>query len=98
MDKGLKWIEKIIQAVTIIRGICVAVQAIKLHHYKKKLQEQADEYLQNELSAEGSMKGQVRVFSPSIEKMQGMLMKLIYMTVIGTVISIVLNQVNDKRR
>ena len=98
MDKGLKWIEKIVQAVTIIGGICIAVQTIKLHHYKKKLQKQADEYLENELSAEGSMKGQVRVFSPSIEKMQGMLMKLIYMTVIGTVISIVLNQVNDKRR
>lgn len=94
MDRILKWTQRIVQVMTIIGAICAAVQAIKLHTYKRKLQKQADEYLDDELSFEGNMRGQVRVFSPSIEKMQGMFMKLIYITVIGTVISIVLNLIN----
>ena len=97
MDRALKWIERIVQVITIIGGICAAVQAIKLHTYKRKLQKQADEYLDDELSFEGNMRGKAHVFSPTIEKMQGMFMKLIYITAIGTVISIVLNLINLER-
>ena len=97
MDRALKWIERIVQVITIIGGICAAVQAIKLHTYKRKLQKQADEYLDDELSFEGSMRGKARVFSPTIKKMQGSFMKLIYITVIGTVISMVLNLINRER-
>lgn len=94
MDRILKWTQRIVQVMTIIGAICAAVQGIKLYNYKKKLQKRADEYLDDELSFEGNMRGKARVFSPTIEKMHGSFMKLIYITVIGTVISIVLNLIN----
>lgn len=97
MNRVLKCIERIVQVITVIGAICAIVEAIRLHLYKKELNERANAYLEEELSDEGNMKSPVRVFSPRTEKMQGMLMKLVYATTIGTVISIILNLINRER-
>lgn len=97
MNRVLKCIERIVQVITVIGAICTIVEAIRLHLCKKELKERAEAYLEQELCDEGNMKSPVRVFSPRIEKMQEVLMKLVYTTTIGVVISIILNLINRER-
>lgn len=94
MNRVLKCIERIMQVLTIIGGIWTAVEAVKMFMYEKQLRERADSFLDDELELEGNIRGAIKVQSPTLVEKKEQVSKLLVVTSIGAIISIVLNLVN----
>lgn len=97
MDKLFKWIERILQIVTIISGIWATVEMIRTYLYKRKLKEKADTYLDEELELEGNIRGPVAVYSPKLKEQENRVKKLLAITGAGCISIIVLNLINRDR-
>lgn len=91
MGKILKYLEKIIEVLTIITSIWTAIEVIRTYAYQKKLKQKADIYLDDELELEGNIRGSVCVFSPTLKGKKQKLIKLIAAVSIGTIVSIILH-------
>lgn len=97
MNKLLKCIERIIQIVTVISGIWTTVEIVKAYIYKKQLKQKANEYLDDELELEGDIRGDINVYSPTLEVKQEQVRKLLIVTAIGIIVSGVLHLINRER-
>lgn len=97
MNRVLKCIERIMQILAVIGGIWTTIEMVKMHIYKKKLKEKADEYLEDELALEGNIRGSITVQSPTLEMKQQQVAKLAGATAVVAIISVVLNLINRDR-
>lgn len=97
MDRLFKWIERVLQIVTILSGIWATVEMVRNYLYKKKLKEKADIYLDEELELEGNIRGPVAVYSPKIKQQEKRIKALLAVTGIGCISAIILNIVNRDR-
>ena len=91
MKQILKWIETVLQIVTLIVGALAVVQGIKAYLYQKKLKSKANVYLEDELELEGNIRGPVTVCSPTLQKKKEQVMQLLALTGIGCLGIIILN-------
>lgn len=96
MNRVLKWIERIVEFITIIGAIWTAIEGVKLFSYIKQLKQKADEYLDDELAFEGDMRGDISVYSPTLKEKQDKVSKMAIATVIGSIISITLYLFNKE--
>lgn len=94
MNKVLKYIERIMQVLTIISGIWTVVEAVKMFMYRKELKERANSFLDDELELEGNMRGDITVQSPTLIEKKQKVSKLVMVTIAGAIISLVLNCIN----
>ena len=97
MNQLLKWIERVLQILTLIMGVFTAVQGIKVYLYQKQLKSKANVYLEDELEFEGNVKGLITVSSPILHEKKEQFMKLLAVTGIGCVGIIILNWLNRNR-
>ena len=97
MNKILKCIEKIIQIITVISGIRATIEIVKVYTHKKQLKQKANEYLDDELALDGSFRGNIDVYSPSLEIKEKQVRKLLIVTVAGAIASVILNLINKER-
>lgn len=97
MNRLLKWIERVLQIVTILSGIWTTVEMVRNYLYKKTLKEKADIYLDEELELEGNIRGPVSVYSPKIKQQEKRIKGLLAVTGIGCISVVVLNLVNRDR-
>ncbi|MBE6023912.1 MAG: hypothetical protein E7231_11905 [Cellulosilyticum sp.] len=97
MNRVLKCIERIIQILTIVVGIWTTIETVKMYVYKKELKNRANAYLDDELEIEGNMRGAITVQSPTLEEKQKRVVKLVGVTAIGAIISLLLNLINRDR-
>lgn len=98
MNRVLKCIERMMQILAVIGGIWTTIEMVRMHVYKKKLKEKADEYLDDELALEGDVMGSITVYSPTLEGKQQQVAKLAGVTAIIAIVSIVLNLINRDDR
>ena len=96
MSKQLKYIERIIQVMTILGCIWAVVEYIQMHTYKKKLRNKADVYLDDELELEGNIGGPISVYSPTLKEKEKRVVKVLMITGIGAIISLILNLINKE--
>lgn len=94
MRKVLKYIERTIQILTFISSVVTTIEVIKAYKYRKQLKKKADLYLDDELELEGNIRGEVRVYSPTLENKEEKAKKLILITGIGVILSFILNLIN----
>lgn len=96
MRKVLKYVERTIQILTIISSVVTTIEVIKAYNYRKHLKKKADLYLDDELELEGNIRGEVKVYSPTLESREEKAKKLILLTGIGIILSFVLNLINKE--
>lgn len=94
MNRVLKYIERIMQVLTIISAIWTTIEVINMKLYKRKLKEKADEYLDEEFALESDIRGNIIVQSPSLEVKQQRVYKLVGITIVGALMSCILNIIN----
>lgn len=97
MDKLLKWIERVVQVVSIISGIWATVEMVKTYMHKKHLKQKANDYLNDELELEGNIRGPVAVYSPTLKKQEKKVATLLVVTGISCMVSMILHIINKNR-
>lgn len=97
MKTALKIIERIIEVITVICGIWAAIETVKMRIYRKQLKEKADTYLDEELELEGNIRGPINVYSPALKTKKDQVVKLVSITAIGAIISLILNLVHREQ-
>lgn len=94
MSKLTKWIERLLQVLTIISGILATIELIKTYIYRKELKKKADAYLDEELELEGNVRGAVSVYSPKLKVQEKKSNKLLAATGIGCILVVILHLIN----
>lgn len=97
MNRILKYIEKIVQVLTVLGCIWVVVEYVQMHMYKLKLKNKADEYLDDELELEGNIGGPITVYSPTLKEKEKRVAKIAMVAGMGAIISLVFSLVNRER-
>ena len=91
MNRMLKYLERVIEVLTIIASIWTAIEVIRTYACEKKLKQRADMYLQDELELEGNIRGPVCVYSPTLKSKKRKVIKLAAIAGIGALVSIALH-------
>ncbi len=94
MSKILKYIERIVEVLTVLSCIWTVFEYIQMHTYKRKLKDRADKYLEDELELEGNIGGPITVYSPTLKEKEGRFAKIAIIAGVGAIISLILNIVN----
>lgn len=97
MNQLTKWIERILQVLTIISGILAIIEMVKMCIHKKELKKKADVYLDEELELEGNVRGSIAVYSPGLKAQEKKVMNLVAVTGVGCILVMILHFISRDR-